>query len=282
MKIAKNYQKPLIIAAVLHVVLLSVLIFNFAPSVFRAPPSSALIKTIQAKAISASAVQATVQKINEQHALMEHEAKMRQQKIVEQKQALQREKIAILKIQQAKIAAQKAAEKKLAIAKAQKARQEKLAQAAKQKKIATAKALKAAKAKKLLAQQKKLQKEMIQRQINSEAKNISQIQAQAQQQGKIDKYKAEILALIQSNWRIDQVNDKLKCVYDVFVAPDGTVISATLKQSSGNSNLDESAHQAIMASSPLPVPQTPALFNHFRQLVLTLSPQGILQSVGTA
>ncbi len=121
----------------------------------------------------------------------------------------------------------------------------------------------------------------MQQQMNSEQKNISTVVSQAQQ-GAIDKYKAEILSAIQSNWRIDQVNPKLKCIYTVQLAPDGTVLSIQLMKSSGDSALDQSAQQAITLASPLPVPHNPALFNHFRQLVLTLSPQGILQSVSSA
>lgn len=306
MKIEKNYRKSLLIAVIFHVALLCFLILNFAPSVFRAPSSGAPMKTIQAKAISESAVREEVQKINQQRAAVEHEKVVQQQKIAEQKEAVEKAKeaqvahaalvqkekaaavvaakqalilkenqAAALKIQEAKAAAQKAAAKKIrsqALARAQaiKAAQKR------QRELARASA-----ASKLVAEQKKLQQQMIQQQISSEAKNISQIQTQQQQRGEINKYKAEILALIQSNWRIDQVNDKLKCIYDVSVAPDGTILSVTLKQSSGSGNLDESARQAIMASSPLPVPQSAVLFNHFRQLVLTLSPQGILQSIGT-
>lgn len=211
---------------------------------------------------------------------------------VEKLQAEKLQQVAQLQAQQEKAAQlqkikQQQIQKQQAIAKAAQVLQQKAAAKLVEDKKAKALALKLqqqklaklAKQTMLTAEQKKLQQEMMQQQLSSEQKDLSQIITKAQQ-GKIDQYKAQILALIQSNWRIDQVNSQLKCVYSVEVAPDGEVLMAQLVKSSGDDALDQSARQAIMASSPLPVPKNPALFGHFRQLVLTLSPQGYLQSAG--
>ena len=268
------YRKPLLIALALHVLIFCVLIFNFAPTVFRAPPSSAPVQLIHAKAIIESAsdvtrpapkpVQAPEHKIEPAKKPVEKKSPPPKPKqiTVEQKTKM---------LEQKKLLQEKAVEKKEKQMEA-KARSMMKAEAAQ----AIKKAQQAA-AIKLQSEQKKLQQQLMQQQMLSEEKNISTIVSQAQQ-GEIDKYKAAIMAAIQSNWRIDKVDNKLKCVYSVSIAPDGTVLSEKLVKSSGDDNLDQSAKQAIIASSPLPVPTKPALFNHFRQLILTLSPQGYVQN----
>lgn len=291
MNIQTQYRRPILIAVLLHVVLFCMLIFNFAPTLFRMPPSSAPMNTIHATAISQATVQQEINAIQQKTSTAERaEAN---EKIKEQKAA----RAAVNEKIKEQIEARAAANaKQKAIAVAEKKHLQALAQKAKA--VKAAKAAKAAAA--LTAKQKKLQQALMQQQLASEQKNISTIQAQAKaeaqaqaqekaeaqalavaQQGAIDKYKAAILSAIQSNWRIDQVNSKLKCVYSVQLAPDGTVLSVKLIQSSGDTALDQSAQQAITVSSPLPVPSNPGLFNHFRELVLTLSPQGFLQSVSS-
>lgn len=286
MTIQIQYRRPILIAVLLHVLLFCVLIFSFAPTLFRMPPSSAPMNTIHATAVSQADVQMEINAVHQKDNAKQEEVQAAEKKIIAAKaQATEKKLMAMRIAANAKLKADAAAQtalkaKKLKLTKAQE----------------TAKKLKAAKQKKLLMEQKKLQQVLIQQQITSEQKNISARQARAEvqadmkaqvqagalaQQGVIDKYKAEILSAIQSNWRINQVNNKLKCVYSVQLAPDGTVLSLKLVQSSGDAALDQSAQQAITLSSPLPVPNTPELFNHFRQLILTLSPQGFLQSVSS-
>lgn len=294
MMIEQRYKKPLIFAVILHVLALFVLIFNFEATQFHMPPSSAPTDVIHASAIVLSSAdsdktpklqpkptpQKPVEDIKKEQAAQQQAA---QEKALAAKAAA-KEKLALIESEKAKIQAEKAAEikKKLALQKKladqKKALAAKEAQLKKQQLIADKKALDAERQKKLLAEQKKLQQQLMQQQLNSDMKNVSAIQSQAQA-GAIDKYKAEILATIQSNWRIPEINNKLKCVYSVSIAPDGSVLSVQLVKSSGNEELDQSAKKAINLSSPLPVPSDPTLFSHFRQLMLTLSPQGYLQSV---
>jgi len=291
MNIPENYRKPFLVAILVHVFVLILLLINFAASQFRAPPSSSPQQIIHATAIIQHSEQLRTPSISERKLQSEHEdlAKIaRQEKIVhqekieKQKAALVLKQIETAKLQ--KLAALKASEaKKLAQAKKLKAEEKKLeARVQENALLAEQKTLKKqtethAKTNKLLAEQKKLQQQLMQQQLNSEQKNIAQVQSLAQQ-GVIDKYKAQILATIQSNWRIDKVDSKLKCIYSIALAPNGDVLSVTLVQSSGDTALDQSAQQAIQQSSPLPVPSNPSLFSNFRQLVLTLSPQGYLQN----
>lgn len=278
--ISSQHKKPLTFAIVLHALLFCVLIFSISHQQFRTD-SSAPKNIIHAKAIILSSAdadktpkiqpKATPEKTadDDQKIKAEQLAKAKAEKVAQQKQ------LALLAAKQAKIQAAKKAElkkeKALAAAKA--------AQLKKQQLMAEKKAKDKTHEQKLLAEQKKLQQQLLEQQMQSEAKNISAIQTQAKQQAEIDQYKAQILAVIQSNWRIPELNQKLKCIYSVAVAPDGSVLSIKLMQSSGNDALDQSAEQAIKLASPLPVPTDPTLFSHFRNLMLTLSPQGYLQSV---
>ncbi|OGT40560.1 MAG: protein TolA [Gammaproteobacteria bacterium RIFCSPHIGHO2_12_FULL_38_14] len=262
--ISKNYRKPVIFAILLHLILLSFFIFELSATQYRlensAPNQAA--KTIQVKAISVAKMQMEIKTA----AAQQQQQQIAQQKLLAEKQAqINAEKKAVeLKAEKAKLVLQMAAEKK---ARAEKTKQEKI--------IAAKKAV-ILKKQKLAQEQEALQKQLMAQQIQSDQHSIAKAQSQANQ-GVIDQYKAQILSAIQANWRISQVNDKLKCIYLVQIAPGGTVLSAQLEQSSGDSALDQSAREAIFKSSPLPVPKDLAEFNSFRRLVLTLSPQGYLQ-----
>lgn len=262
--ISQHYRRPVFFAVLLHVLLLSFFIFHLSPTQYRYPSASPNHSqpTIHAQAVSASEVQSQVKEIVQAQEAAQQAAQEAVQKKVAAATAAKAaaaKKIEDLKIHQAKLLLQAAA--------AQKEKAEKLKQAA-QKKIAIKK--------KLSAEQAKLQKELMQQQLLQDQHDLTQVQVTANQ-GVIDQYKAQILSAIQSNWRIQEVNDKLSCVYVVNIAPGGVVLSAVLQRSSGDSGLDQSARDAIFKSSPLPVPTDAGEFNSFRRLVLTLSPQGYIQ-----
>ena len=296
--IEQKYKKPLIFALFVHVAVLCLLILNFESSHFQMPASSAPANVIHASAVFDAATQAEIKQAQLQPKPtppkpvvdVKKQEEVAEKKVAEEKvlakKAAAKEQLALIESEKATLQAAKTAElkKKKALAQKKLAEEKKTLQAKEaklrqQQLLADKKAIETEKQQKLLAQQKKLQQQLMAQQLNSEAKNLSNVQSQAQT-GEVDKYKAEILATIQSNWRIPEINNKLKCVYSVSVAPDGSVLSVQLVKSSGNDELDQSAREAINASSPLPVPQQAALFSHFRQLMLTLSPQGYLQSVG--
>lgn len=265
MKIPALFKKPITIAITLHAAVLLFLIFNFLPTQFRYPTSaSAPTKIIQASAISNTAVESEVHAIQTAKAIQAQKVQAEKKAAAEKTEAIKQAKIALaMKIRKAEEKAQQKAEK------------------IKQAKIAAQKEALATQLqkKKLSVEQKKLQQALMQQQLQNEKKEMLDIQTQ-QNNGVIDKYKAEILSLIQSNWRIPAVNDQLKCVYAVNVAPGGVVLSVKLVKSSGDAALDQSARTAITQSSPLPVPSESNQFDHFRQLILTLSPQGYIRVTG--
>jgi colicin import membrane protein len=136
----------------------------------------------------------------------------------------------------------------------------------------------------LAHKQAALNKRMMERQLHSEQARLHQakIAAQAAAQAKrnaqeINQYQQRILQAISQVWVIPRgVNPKLYCVVALDLAPDGSVLKASISQGSGSSVLDQSALQAVYQASPLPVPSNPALFSEFRNLRLTLRPEKIV------
>lgn len=238
-----------------------------------------------------------MQKAAEQQEAVEKEHKIVQQKI-QAEQAAAKAQQKVEQAQQnaeAKIAEQKAAAQQKAEQRAEKA--EELAKAAELKKQ---EAQKAAIAKQLIeksiaqdvattenkqtqeAQEKQVQTAKLATQQLLQQEVDSQTQAQAQQaqseenQGKIDKYKALIIQAISQQWIVPQsVQDNETGKLLVTLAPGGMVLSVQIVQSSGDAALDRSARAAVFKASPLPVPDDSALFENFRQLNLTVAPQGI-------
>ena len=110
-----------------------------------------------------------------------------------------------------------------------------------------------------------------------------QQQAQAAQtaadQKQVDKYKALILQAISQQWIIpDAAKKDEQGELLVNLAPGGVVLSVEITKSSGDPALDRSAQIAVQKASPLPVPNDPALFDGFRQITLTVRPEGIVNS----
>jgi colicin import membrane protein len=65
----------------------------------------------------------------------------------------------------------------------------------------------------------------------------------------------------------------LKCRVKVRLMPDGTVVDAEIIASSGDEIFDTSAHNAVIQSSPLPVPANKDLFERsFRSFTFTFNP----------
>jgi colicin import membrane protein len=127
------------------------------------------------------------------------------------------------------------------------------------------------------AEQRKIMQQNLQQQISAEKHQLAkQFQTQAAQ-SEIDKYKAMILQTISSYWLVPENLEKgIYCQLLVHVGPGGVVLSVDLTKSSGNYLLDRSAKTAVLKASPLPVPTDPTLFDNFREIKLTVRPEGIM------
>lgn len=100
-----------------------------------------------------------------------------------------------------------------------------------------------------------------------------------QSQGEVNKYKALILQAISEKWIIPtQANKRLFCELMIRVAPGGMVLDVQVTKTSGDPSLDSSARAAVLKASPLPVPSDPNDFNAFRQFVLKVKPENVLDS----
>lgn len=100
-----------------------------------------------------------------------------------------------------------------------------------------------------------------------------------QARGEVNKYKALILQAISQHWIIPIGADKsLYCELIIRVAPGGMVLDVQVAKASGDPALDSSARAAVLQASPLPVPNDPNAFEPFRQFVLKVKPENIVES----
>jgi len=150
------------------------------------------------------------------------------------------------------------------------------------KKLATIKQKQQAEEKRLAEIKEKAKITERQEKIKAEAQSKQQAISAAQtkqMQTEVEKYKSFILQAVGQNWIVlDKVNKKLSCKFSIRLAPDGTVLSVTLIKGSGDGALDRAARIAIYKASPLPVPDKPEIFEKFRELSLTMRPEGLLSA----
>lgn len=100
-----------------------------------------------------------------------------------------------------------------------------------------------------------------------------------QSQGVVDKYKALIIQAISENWIVPvQADKKLSSELLIRVAPGGMVLDVQISKSSGDPALDSSARAAVLKASPLPVPPDLDAFEPFRQFVLKVKPENIIDN----
>jgi colicin import membrane protein len=100
-----------------------------------------------------------------------------------------------------------------------------------------------------------------------------------QAQGEVNKYKALIVQAIGEKWIVPlQANKRLYTELMIRVAPSGLVLDVQVTKSSGDLSLDSSARAAVLKASPLPVPRDAGAFSAFKQFVLKVKPENIMDS----
>jgi colicin import membrane protein len=125
---------------------------------------------------------------------------------------------------------------------------------------------------------KEMKAQSLQQQMLQEQKRVSAAMTQ-KMHGVVDKYKALILQTISQHWIIpSNVNKHLSAELLIRVAPGGLVLDVQLLKSSGDEALDRSARAAVFKASPLPVPTDTEAFAAFRQFVLKVKPENTLNS----
>jgi colicin import membrane protein len=203
----------------------------------------------------------------------------------EVKPEVDKEAIALKKAEEKKVAEKKLAEKKLAEKKAQELKKKKQQELFAKDLLADIKKQHDSKAKPKPKLQDKFAKtlreqseqSLRQNLLNEKIKLSGKLSRQAQ--GVVDKYTALIVQAIGEHWLVPlQANKKLKSELMIRLGPGGNVIDVQIKKSSGDPSLDSSARAAVLKASPLPVPETAAEFEPFRQFVLTVKPENIVES----
>lgn len=273
-----SYKKPLVFAAILHLILFVALFLHFAPQMHLA--SGSQVKIVHATLVDQKGFATK----------MMREPKPEPQKIqpIEEKVTppvpklapppdLKQQQAAQQQAHEAQVVVQQAAAAKLM--QQQKAQQAKAAKIKQQQLAVAAAAKRKAQQQKVKQQLQAAQQQLIQQQMTQEQQQLAAAAAAAQNQAdqsEIDKYKAMIVQMISQNWLVpDNASKDLSCQLLIQVGPGGVVLNVQVITSSGNPQLDDSAVAAVMKASPLPVPDDPKLFDKFRKLRLTVKPENI-------
>ncbi len=258
-----SYRLPFTIAITGHLLLIVLLFFSFP----QARVHWRDVRQTKKKPVNATVIDP---KLLEQQVAAIHAEEQK-------KQQAQRKHLAAIE-QQTLRATRKRHQEEQRLRAIKKARQRLKQQQLAEQRAAKQKALAAKK--QLQAKQQALEDQRLAQQLAQERKRLSTQQKSlqtAQTQGQIDRYRAQILQVIENNWHPPQQNAKLSCVMIAHIAPGGVVTSVDIARSSHDAALDRSAQAAIYKSSPLPVPKDPMLFDAFRHLRIKMSPQDVKQ-----
>lgn len=255
-----GYKQPLSYAILIHVMALSVLLFQFS---FSRPSEDFGLhlgeNIIEATIVSQSTLDASDAKKAAEQRLIVEQAVAEEKRIEDQKNA-ETKKIADAKAAEKKRIAGKAAAEKAKLAAAEKKKTE--AAAAEAKKVADAKAA-----------EQTAREQALQQQLATEAQAQQSAAAQRLIASEVDKYKLLVKQKVMQNWLIQAGFQGLSCQLDVRLAASGTVLDVRVIQSSGDDAFDRSAIMAVQKAAPLPVPPTPQAFAQFREIRLTLRPE---------
>lgn len=280
-----KYRVPIGLSLALHLMVF-ILVFIKMPSkgmsLASAPPAQPAV--VQATAVNSAQVSQQIQAIQQQELIRQQHERNAEQQAEAAKQARLKAQADVEKLkaeQEQMKEAQVLRAKELAeITRKAKAEKAKMIaeQKAQEKKILAAKALQ--KKRELAKKSQELQQKLLANQLAQENNQLNKLQStstppatQTQMDpGLANQYTSKILGAIGDNWIVAPGTSKeLKVQYLIHLAPDGTVLSASLVKTSGDPVLDDSAKVAIMKSSPLPVPKNSTDL----EIRLTLSPQHV-------
>jgi colicin import membrane protein len=273
---SKNNTPFIVISAACHALLFLFCIYKFnfsqdsAASQFAAKPSENQPNIIKAVAIDQKLVDQQVAKLEQLEKKQQEREKLKQAKLQEQKlneaKKLEQRKLELAK--EAKLLE----ERKLEIAKKELEAKEQVKKAEEHKKNLE-KIAKVQEQKQKEAKKQELLKKLIQNEENklltdldAEAKALeANLEAErlreAQQQREIGRIQNLLKAKVQRNWISNEtfLGHGYKAKFLIKLNEEGIVLNVSLIKSSGNAAFDASARNAILKSSPLPVPSDKAL-----------------------
>lgn len=109
---------------------------------------------------------------------------------------------------------------------------------------------------------------------SAQAERIRQDEQAAAKGSVVGEYKGKIERKIRKAVRNPPgVADDAHAEFLVTLLPDGSVLKAELKKSSGNAAYDDAVEHAIWKSVPLPLPPDVQLFSEFREILMTFKPE---------
>jgi colicin import membrane protein len=121
--------------------------------------------------------------------------------------------------------------------------------------------------KRMRSEELKRQADEMQRQAAAESAQMAAARAGAANKSALEGYMNKIRVKVRGNIFLPPaVSGNPEAVFLVNQASDGTVLDVQRKKSSGNAALDEAIEKAIYKSSPLPLPENPAIFNRSLEL----------------
>lgn len=260
----KSYVKlPGVISVGLHLLLFGALLTQIPVAMHTIAQEQGTV--VQAVSVDQAAVEKTMMEIKQKRRARDYTLRSREQQLAQQvknsKQTLQQERQQLAKLREQ--------------VKQEQIKQEELRARAKQQLAKINEEQKRAQANlKKLEQKKQQAAQQLAAQRETATAETTPASAQA---AEIAKYSQLIKQAIAKNWLVPSGVDKeLSCQLRIRLAPDGTVLKVQLIRSSNNRILDRSALSAVQKASPLPVPTNPKLFERFREIALTVRPEGFL------
>lgn len=257
-----RYKKGFLVSIGIHFVLLLLLLFTIERPVPMKPVSSSKKEIVEAVILDEKQVAqefTRLEKIEEQKKAetLKNETALAEIKLAKEQEKKQLE---MLKREQEKEKKQLAALEEKRREAQEKAKQQRIEQEKEEKK-------QAALQKKKLEEAKKLAQEAESLEENPKEVDSSFLTTE------IEKYDALMKQKINQSWsRPPGLPGGLSCELYARLLPDGSVISPTIKTSSGNPAFDQAAIAALQKASPLPVPSNSNLMDEFRQFNFKFSP----------
>jgi colicin import membrane protein len=286
---AQRYQRSaLYFSGGLHLFVIIMLAFSFNIKSSSTPPAAAAsLVSIQAVSVNQQSVQQEMSKIKQEQEAKKQEELNHQKELkrsaekAKQERADEQKQLALLKVESAKLQAQKkqietdAANRLADIKKQQALAQDQLASFKKQQQAIAAKPKAAPVTPNAPTINHDAENDLLQK-INEETQHLASINQQMIQ-SELAKYKALILNAIGRQWIMPaNVNKNLSAQFQINLDATGNVLSIQLIQSSGDAVLDRSVQLAIQKASPLPIPTSPDLLSNFKELRLTVRPEGLM------
>lgn len=275
----------LLISILVHLGLIAALVVTIPHTSYRWHSSVKSKPIVNAEAVDAKELSEQIKQIRWEQGEKERQERARLQKIKRRAQLAAKQRIDEQQRLQELKNKQEAEQKRMQALQAKQAEELKL-QVQQEKKVASRlqklqKEVKNLHQQALNAKQSQLQRQLLEQQMQNEQARLKREKEKlekihnVQLKGIMDKYRAQMLQIIQENWHPLLQDAKLSCLMLVHLAPGGVVTSVDLLKSSGNAALDRSARLAIIKSSPLPVPSDPALFENFREVRIKMVPQEV-------